>query len=178
MNRFVLGAWAAILLVASGSLAPAQETIKIGGIFSLSGPAAPFGVPERDIVEILANNLNEKGGVNGKKIEMVFYDDQTNPTESARGANKLIRQDGVVAIIGSTIGTGTLALMPVAMASQIPVLAPVSTISVTSKDHAFWPWVFRIAPTTRATARARSKYASAFTVSGCGDLSAISPAMR
>jgi branched-chain amino acid transport system substrate-binding protein len=78
---------------------------------------------------------------------MVFCDDQTNPTESARCATKLIRQDGVVAIVGSTIGTGTLALMPIAMANKVPVLAPVGTIPVTSKDNAFWPWVFRTAPT-------------------------------
>src|SRR5690606_32160182 len=88
-------------------------------------------------------------GIDGKKIEVVFCDDQTNPTEAARCATKLIRQDGVVAIIGSTIGTGTLALMPVAMRAKVPVLAPVGTISVTDKSHDFWPWVFRIAPTDK-----------------------------
>jgi len=127
--------------------AVAQNKIKIGGIYSMSGPAAPFGVPERDIVEALAAKVNKEGGIKGAQIEMVFCDDQTNPTESARCATKLIRQDGVVAIVGSTIGTGTLALMPIAMANKIPVLAPVSTIQVTSKDNAFWPWVFRTVPT-------------------------------
>lgn len=150
MKRMLLSALAgtmSVAMLASGAFA--QDVIKVGGIFSVTGPAAPFGVPERDIVEILANNLNEQGGVDGKKIEIVFCDDQTNPTESARCATKLIRQDGVVAIIGSTIGTGTLALMPVAQRSEVPVLAPVGTISVTDKSHAFWPWVFRIAPTDK-----------------------------
>jgi branched-chain amino acid transport system substrate-binding protein len=143
-SKFVTGV-AAFGLAAGAAVA--QSTIKIGGIYSLSGPAAPFGVPERDIVEALAKKVNKEGGVKGSQVEVVFCDDQTNPTEAARCATKLIRQDGVVAIVGSTIGTGTLALMPIAMANKVPVLAPVGTIPVTSKDNAFWPWVFRTAPT-------------------------------
>ncbi|QDZ03419.1 ABC transporter substrate-binding protein [Nitratireductor mangrovi] len=133
--------------VASG--VQAEETIKVGGIFSVTGPAAPFGVPERDIVQILADNLNSEGGIDSKKFEIIMCDDQTNPTEAARCATRLIRQDGVQAIVGSTTGTGTLALMPVAAKAEVPVLAPVGTISVTDKSHDFWPWVFRVAPTDR-----------------------------
>ena len=144
MAKFLLGAMAFGL--AAGT-AVAQNKIKIGGIYSMSGPAAPFGVPERDIVEALAKKVNKEGGIKGTPVEVVFCDDQTNPTESARCATKLIRQDGVVAIVGSTIGTGTLALMPIAMANKVPVLAPVGTIPVTSKENNFWPWVFRTAPT-------------------------------
>jgi len=127
--------------------AAAQDVIKIGGIFSLSGPAAAFGIPERDIVEILAKKLNDEGGIKGKKVEIITYDDQSNPTEAARGATKLIQQDKVRAIIGSTLGTGTLALMPIAMNNKVPVLAPIGTIDATSKRHPFWPWLFRSAPT-------------------------------
>ncbi|MBP7065475.1 ABC transporter substrate-binding protein [Ferrovibrio sp.] len=141
----LLAGIAAFGLLAGGAMA--QNKIKIGGIYSLSGPAAPFGVPERDIVEILANKVNKEGGIKGAQIDLIFCDDQTNPTEAARCATKLIRQDGVVAILGSTIGTGTLALMPIAMANKVPVLAPVGTIPVTSKENNFWPWVFRTAPT-------------------------------
>lgn len=144
MAKFLLGAMAFGL--AAGA-AVAQNKIKIGGIYSMSGPAAPFGVPERDIVEALAVKVNKEGGIKGTPVEVVFCDDQTNPTESARCATRLIRQEGVVAIVGSTIGTGTLALMPIAMANKVPVLAPVGTIPVTSKENAFWPWVFRTAPT-------------------------------
>lgn len=131
---------------AAAGNALAQSKIKIGGIYSLSGPAAPFGVPERDIVELLAAKVNKEGGIKGAQIEMIFCDDQTNPTEAARCATKLIRQDGVVAITGSTIGTGTLALMPIAMANKIPVVAPVGTITATAKENSFWPWIFRSAP--------------------------------
>jgi branched-chain amino acid transport system substrate-binding protein len=119
----------------------AQETIKIGVILSLSGPAAPFGIPERDTVKILSEKYNSE--TKGKKLELVYYDDQTNPTEAARGATKLIQQDKVVAIIGPTTGSAALALAPIAASNSVPVLAPCGTISLTSKEHSFFPWVFR-----------------------------------
>jgi len=139
-----LAGMAVLSLIASD--ASADETVKIGGIYSLSGPAAPFGVPERDIVEALTAKVNAEGGINGKKVELVICDDQTNPTEAARCATRLIRQERVVAITGPTTGSGTLAAMPIAMNNKVPVLAPVGTITVTSKDNAFWPWIFRTAP--------------------------------
>lgn len=150
MNTGWLGTLAGGVVVAAVTMvaAPvqAQDTIKIGAIYSLSGPAAPFGVPERDIVEALTKNLNAKGGINGKKIDLVICDEQTNPTEAARCATKLTRQDRVVAILGPTLGTSALATAPIALANKVPLLSPVGTIPVTSKDNAFWPWVFRTAP--------------------------------
>ena len=141
-----LAGGAVAVAVAMATAAQADDTIKIGAIYSLNGPAAPFGVPERDIVEALTKNLNAQGGINGKKIELIICDEQTNPTEAARCATKLTRQDRVVAILGPTLGTGALALAPIALANKVPLLSPVGTIPVTSKDNAFWPWVFRTAP--------------------------------
>ena len=136
---------AALITASAGVLthAHAQETVKVGVLLSLSGPAAAFGIPERDVVKILADKYNAQGGINGHKLELVFHDDQTNPTEAARGATKLIQQDKVQVIIGPTSGSAALAMLPIAAANQVPVLAPVGTISVTSKDNAFFPWVFR-----------------------------------
>jgi branched-chain amino acid transport system substrate-binding protein len=139
-------ATALVVGLASGG-ALAQAKLKVGAIYSLSGPAAPIGTAERDIAEILTAKLNKEGGIKGQQVELVICDDMTNPTEAARCATKLIRQDGVMAIVGSTTGTGTLALAPIAMNAKVPVVAPVGTIPVTSKDNAFWPWVFRSAPT-------------------------------
>lgn len=136
----------AVLATTLGTVAHAQETVKVGALLSLSGPAAAFGLPQRDIVKILADKVNAEGGVKGRKLEVIFHDDQTNPTESARGANKLIQQDKVQVIIGPTIGSGTLAVLPIAAKAQIPVLAPNGTINVTAKDSGYFPWVFRTCP--------------------------------
>ena len=124
LKRFALRlAHAAILTATFGvTAAHAEETVKVGALLSLSGPAASFGIPERDIVKILADKVNAEGGIKGRKIEVIYHDDQTNPTESARGATKLIQQDKVQVIIGPTIGSATLAVMPIASRAQIPVL--------------------------------------------------------
>ncbi|EER62061.1 Extracellular ligand-binding receptor [Acidovorax delafieldii 2AN] len=126
--------------------AQGQESVKIGVLLSLSGAAATFGIPERDMVKVLAEKYNAEGGFRGRKLELVFHDDQTNPTESARGATKLIQQDKVVVIIGPTIGSAALAVLPIAARAQVPVLTPVGTISVTAKENSFFPWVFRTCP--------------------------------
>lgn len=123
--------------------AQVNEPLRIGMLLSLSGPAAPFGIPERDVVEVLVRKLNSEGGINGRKIELSVYDDATNPTESARGATHLIQQNKVVAIIGSTTGSGTLAGGPVAMRYEVPMVAPNGTLAVTLKENKFYPWVFR-----------------------------------
>lgn len=134
------------LVLGTGALAQAQETVKVGALLSLSGPAASFGIPQRDIVKILADKVNAEGGIKGRKIEVIFHDDQTNPTESARGANKLIQQDKVQVIIGPTIGSGALAVLPIAARAQIPVLGPNGTINITAPDSGYFPWVFRTCP--------------------------------
>jgi branched-chain amino acid transport system substrate-binding protein len=95
---------------------------------------------------VLAAKINAEGGVDGRKIELHVFDDTTNPTESARGATQLIQQNKVVAIIGATTGSGTLAAGPVAMRYEVPILAPNGTIAVTEKKNKFFPWVFRTMP--------------------------------
>ena len=123
--------------------AQAKDPLRIGLLLSVSGAGAAYGIPERDAVQVVADDINAKGGVNGRKIELFVYDEATNPTESARGIVELIQRDKVVAVIGSSMGSGTLAAGPNAARFEVPILAPNGTISVTSKQHAFYPWVFR-----------------------------------
>ena len=143
----------AFSVVATGA-AIAADTVKVGVLLSVSGPAAPFGIPERDIIKILAEKYNAEGGINGHKLELIYHDDQSNPTEAARGATRLIRQENVQVILGASIGSATLALMPIAAQAKIPVLSPVSTQSVTNKEHAFFRWVFRTSTASAVTMQA------------------------
>ena len=139
----VVGSLALLTSSLLPQVAAAAEPLRIGLLLSTSGPAAPFGIPERDAARLIAKKINAEGGVGGRQIETIVYDDATNPTEAARGATQLIQKDKVVAIIGSTTGSGTLAAAPVAMRYQVPILAPNGTLSVTSKENKFYPWVFR-----------------------------------
>lgn len=134
---------AAIMLAAAALHMPAKadDPVKVGVILSLNGPAAAFGIPERDALKLLVDKHNAEAGA--RRIDLVYYDEQTNPTEAARGATKLIQQDQVQVIIGPTIGSSALALMPIAAAARVPVLAPVGAIPVTARESGYFPWVFR-----------------------------------
>ncbi len=138
-------AYSAVAIMMSAAVfhtqARADDPLKVGVILSLNGPAAAFGIPERDALKLLVDKHNAEAGA--RKIDLVYYDEQTNPTEAARGATKLIQQDQVQVIIGPTVGSSALALMPIAAAAHVPVLAPVGAIPVTAKESGYFPWVFR-----------------------------------
>lgn len=156
-RRNLLSAMSTVALAASVALpfgpawAQGKAPIKIGVVFSLSGPLASVGVPQRDAVTAVAEDLNAKGGINGHPIQLVVFDDGTNPTEAARGATQLIQQDKVVAIVGPTSGSSALALGPVAARYKVPVSSNVASVPVISKKNAFYPWVFRGQPDDTVT---------------------------
>jgi branched-chain amino acid transport system substrate-binding protein len=129
------------------------EPLRVGLLFSLTGAAAPFGISERDGAKVVLDKANAEGGINGRKIEMFEADDATDPTQAAREAKNLIDNKKIHVLIGATIGGNTLALAPIAAAAKIPILATNGTISVTSKANAFWPQIFRAAPSDLVTAK-------------------------
>lgn len=141
-----LACLAGLALAASVVPAIAQDKapIKIGTLWSLTGPAAPFGIAQRDTVEVLVAEINESGGVNGHPLEIVNYNEASNPIEAARGATQLIQQHGIVALLGASTGSGTLAAAPLLARSNVPILSTNSTATVTNKEHVFFPWVFRV----------------------------------
>lgn len=155
-RRAILMSAAALTLSATvfAGGAQAADPVKVGILLSLSGPAAPFGIPERDIIKILLDKANAEGGINGHKLEAVYHDDQSNPTEAARGATRLIRQEKVQVILGPATGSSTLAIGPIAAQAKVPILAPVATQSVTNTSHSFFPWLFRTAPASAVTMQA------------------------
>ena len=82
--------------------APAAEPIKIGAFFALSGPAAPIGTPTKLVAEMVVKKINKEGGINGRPIELVMGDTESDPAKAATIAKKFIFSDKVAAIIGPT----------------------------------------------------------------------------
>ena len=152
MHSIRKGALALLAATAALWTAPgyAQDkpAVKIGAVLSMSGPAAVFGIPERDSLNSLIKEFGST--MDGRKVEFVFCDDKTNPTEASRCVTQLINDDKVVAIIGPGTGSGILAAGPVAQRLQVPLLGPAGTVAITDKANAFYPWIFRIAPNDTA----------------------------
>src|SRR5438105_11197522 len=92
-----------LLLALIGTLASCakqEAEIKVGEYGSLTGSTATFGVSSKNGIELFVDNLNARGGIGGKKIHVLVEDDQSKPEEAATAVNKLIAQDGVVAVLG------------------------------------------------------------------------------
>jgi branched-chain amino acid transport system substrate-binding protein len=135
----------ALALAPNLAVAQANEPVKVGVVLSLSGPAAVFGLPERNAIMAIHKEITAAGGVNGRPLDLVFFDDKTNPTEAARGVTQLINDEKVVAIIGPGTGGTILAAGPIAERLKVPLLGPAGTVAITAKTNNFAPWVFRVA---------------------------------
>ena len=78
----------------------AAEPIKIGAFFSLSGPAANIGTPTRLVTQMVVEKINKEGGINGRPIELIVGDTESEPTKAVMVVKKFINVDKVAAIIG------------------------------------------------------------------------------
>ena len=88
------------LLVLGWSLTYAAEPIKIGAFYSLSGPAAAIGTPTKLVTQMVVEKINKEGGINGRPIELVLGDTESDPTKAVMVIKKFINVDKVAAVIG------------------------------------------------------------------------------
>lgn len=109
------------------SQAPVGDTIRIGHFAALTGEVAAFGTSTRKGVDLAAELYNAAGGFNGKKVEVITYDDQSKPEEVSAVVTKLITQDNVLAIIGEVASRLSLIAADKAMQFKTPMLSPSST---------------------------------------------------
>ncbi|MCK4323579.1 MAG: ABC transporter substrate-binding protein, partial [Armatimonadetes bacterium] len=101
---------------------PEGEPIKIGAIFSVTGPASPLGDPEKKAVAILVEQVNSQGGVLGRPVEVIVKDDKSMPDNAVKAANDLIEQ-GVVAIIGPSRTPTTMPLKEICQEAEVPLIS-------------------------------------------------------
>ena len=98
---------------AAGSVQAADSEIHIGLVNPLSGDNALYGVDQQRAMTMAFEEINAAGGVNGAKLVLVEYDDQGDPQNTARGAQKMADDESIVAMVGSSLTSCTLALVPI-----------------------------------------------------------------
>src|SRR5260221_4972262 len=125
--------------LSAGSAVLAQDTIKIGEFGSLSGGNARFGITQINGVQMALEEVNNSGGVLGKKIELTVEDNQTKQGQTTTIVKKLISEDHVVALIGEVASSKTLEAAPIAQSSKIPLIATAATNPAVTQtgDYAF-----------------------------------------
>ncbi|MDP9897487.1 ABC-type branched-subunit amino acid transport system substrate-binding protein [Variovorax boronicumulans] len=145
ISRRAMVAGGAALALGPGLLRSARAengvtdtTIRIGQSAVFSGPAKDFGVDYRAGIKLYFDRVNKSGGINGRKIELVTYDDAYDPAKTAVNTAKLIDEDKVFALTGF-VATGNLAAaMPLAEKAGVPMFAPlVGTTSFRTKVNRY-----------------------------------------
>lgn len=126
-RRLIRGAFLFSALVSSAALHAASDPIKIGEIEPLTGKEAAFGQSSHRGIQLAIEELNAKGGVLGRQLQLVTEDNQSKSGESATIAKKLIGRDRVVAIINGGTSSQCLESAPFCQNAKIPFIATTAT---------------------------------------------------
>jgi len=127
--------------------AAAQEAYKIGAIFSITGPGSSLGIPERDTALMIEADVNAKGGIKGPDgkmhpLKLVTYDDASDETKAVLAAKKLIDEDRVTAIVGTTLSGTSLAIVDTVQKAEMPLVSCAAAIKIV-EPAAERKWVFK-----------------------------------
>ncbi|TLM69347.1 MAG: ABC transporter substrate-binding protein [Deltaproteobacteria bacterium] len=140
-----------LALLFFAGVSSAAESIRIGALFSVTGPPSFLGEPERNTAQMVVDEINKAGGIKGRPLELVVYDTSGDPTKAVQLATKLIKDDKVVAIIGPSTTGETMAVKPVTEKEQIPLISCAAGSKITDPVN---PWTFKTAQNdTLAVAR-------------------------
>jgi branched-chain amino acid transport system substrate-binding protein len=133
-------ALAAALLATAAS---AAEPIKVGAILAVTGPASNLGAPEARTLEMLVEQQNARGGVNGRPIQLLLKDSGGSPEKAVSFAKQLIDEEQVVAIIGPSTSGETMAIKAIAEQGQTILLSCAAAEVIVNP---LARWVFKVAP--------------------------------
>ncbi len=154
--RNILLISAIIFFIISSSGCEKDNIIKIGVAGPHSGDQAQSGISSKNAVMLAADNINEAGGILGKKIQIIAEDDVCKPEVAVNVASKLV-SEGVVAVIGHICDDATAAALEVYNKNDIPLVSPSSTnsdLTLQNKDGFF----FRTSPHDKAQAAILTKF--------------------
>lgn len=133
------------------------NTIKIGMVAPLSGEIAVYGTSVRDAAQLAIDEINANGGINGKDLELIVYDNKGDATESITLFNRLVDNDKIDALVGPVISSTSMAVAPLVEDAGIPMITPTGTnIDITPISD----FVFRACYTDPYQAAVVAKFAT------------------
>jgi branched-chain amino acid transport system substrate-binding protein len=143
MNRLLrtFALLAAVSLPAVSLAAP--EPIKIGALLAVTGPASLLGAPEARTLEMRVQDLNARGGIGGRPIQLVLKDTGSSPEKAVSFARQLIEEEKVVAIIGPSTSGETMAVKALAEEGKTLLLSAAAAEAIVNPVA---PHVFKVAP--------------------------------
>lgn len=142
--------WVAGIALATLSMtATAADPIKIGSVLSATGPAAFLGDPEVKTMEMYVDSINKSGGVLGRQLELIHYDDGSDANKANSFTKRLIYDDKVDVIVGGTTTGSTMSMVPLVEKTGVPFISLAGAIVIIDPVK---KWVFKTPHTDRMAA--------------------------
>ena len=150
--------WAVIALAAViwFGTTDGRQTLTVGVIGPLTGPAATYGLSQRQGVKLAADQINAEGGINGRKLQLLFLDDTNEKVKAAEAGRDLIYRQNAVAIIGAITSDNTMNLQRLCEKARVPLLTAVSTNPFITRVN--FSYSFRCLSDDNVQAQALAKY--------------------
>ena len=145
MKKIVAGA--ALTLAAFGAIA--ADPIKIGSVLSVTGPAAFLGDPELKTLQMYVEDINKKGGVIGRPLQLVHYDDGSDASKANGFTKRLIEDDKVDVLVGGTTTGATMSAAPLVEKAGIPFISLAGAVVIVEPTK---KWIFKTPHTDRMAA--------------------------
>lgn len=149
MNVFIKMLAAGAACLGLPAVAQAADPIKVGTVLSVTGPAAFLGDPELKTLELYVEEINKKGGLLGRDLKLVAYDDGSDAAKANGFAKRLVDDDHVDVLIGGTTTGSTMSMAPIAEKSRVPFVSLAGGVTIIEPVKT---WVFKTPHTDRMAA--------------------------
>lgn len=136
LTALVLGTVFAGLAAGCGGGEKKADTIKVGANLEMTGGSASYGISSKNAIELAFKEINEKGGINGKQLELVVADNKSEAAEATNAMQKLVSQDNVVAVIGPNLSSSVIAASAINNSAKVLDIAPMATNPYVTVDQA------------------------------------------
>lgn len=136
LTALVLGTVLASLAAGCGGGEKKADTIKVGANLEMTGGSASYGISSKNAIELAFKEINEKGGINGKQLELVVADNKSEAAEATNAMQKLVSQDNVVAVIGPNLSSSVIAASAINNSAKVLDIAPMATNPYVTVDQA------------------------------------------
>ena len=120
----------------------AGDTYKVGALLDLSGPCSNLGIPEKQTAEMMVDQINAAGGINGHPVEIIIYDTEGDNDKAALMAEKLINQDKVLAIVGPSRSGTSMHIIDTVTTAKIPLVSLAAARSIVEPVEDRY-WIFK-----------------------------------
>jgi branched-chain amino acid transport system substrate-binding protein len=136
-------------IATTATTATAAEPIKIGSVLSVTGPAAFLGEPELKTLQLYVDKINKEGGVLGRPLQLVHYDDGSDAGKANSFGKRLIEDDKVDVLVGGTTTGSTMSMVPLAEKAGVPFVSLAGAVVIVEPAK---KWVFKTPHTDRMAA--------------------------